>query len=244
MPTHDAQHVRPDHYDVPPGFPGHKARRRPTAPSARSTSAACRRVLERALRAGLAAMLLFAASVVCLDAYVLLATSDARSGDVGTAPRHTYAIVLGAGINPDGVPGRELEERLQTVRALYVQGRVRRIVASGLTAGNYNEPRAMAAWLISHGIAPKDVVLDGGGYRTAASLANAAKLGIGSALIVSQGYHLPRAIYFARHAGVSAVGCAARARPKDAVSAAYICVREAVARAEAVLEVALRGVRS
>ena len=57
-----------------------------------------------------------------------------------------------------------------------------------------------------------DVVIDRGGYRTAASMADAAAIGVQSLLVVSQRYHLPRAIYLASHAGMSAVGVPARAR--------------------------------
>lgn len=202
------------------------------------------RGLKRVLLVAAKATVLLTALVAFLNAYVLVTTSGATSQEVATTPAHAYAIVLGGGVGPDGVPSHELAERLATVRALYVHGRVRRIIASGRTTGAYSEPRAMAAWLTSQGVAPADVIVDGAGYRTAASLANAAKLGIGSILIVSQGYHLPRAIYLARHAGLSAAGLAAPFRPLDATSGAYHVVREIAARAEAVLEVTFRGVRS
>ena len=75
-------------------------------------------------------------------------------------------------------------------------------------------------------------------------MADAAALGVRSALVVSQGYHLPRALYLARHAGIDAVGVPAPAGERALDGAALrVFVRETAARAEIVLEVALRGVR-
>ncbi len=71
----------------------------------------------------------------------------------------------------------------------------------------------MAAWLEAHGVPARDLIVDRGGYRTASSMADAAAIGVRSLLVVSQGYHLPRALYLARHAGIDAWGvpsCGAR----------------------------------
>ena len=64
----------------------------------------------------------------------------------------------------------------------------------------------MAAWLEARGVKPADVIVDPGGHRTAATMADAAALGVRSALVVTQGYHLPRSLYLARRAGIDAVG--------------------------------------
>jgi SanA protein len=74
-------------------------------------------------------------------------------------------------------------------------------------------------------------------------MADAAALGVRSALVVSQRYHLPRALYLARHAGIDAVGVPAQDTHEGWASLAKLFVREAAARAETVVEVALRGVR-
>jgi vancomycin permeability regulator SanA len=73
-------------------------------------------------------------------------------------------------------------------------------------------------------------------------MADAAALGVRSALIVTQAYHLPRSIYFARHAGIDALGVSAPARRWGVFDWAHVLFRETAARAEAVLEVPLRGV--
>ena len=102
----------------------------------------------------------------------------------------------------------------------------------------------MAAWLEAHGVPPADVVLDGGGHRTAATMADAAALGVRSALVATQAYHLPRALYLARHAGIDAVGVPAPFAELSWLAKLRVYVRETLARAEVVVEVAVRGVRA
>jgi len=60
---------------------------------------------------------------------------------------------------------------------------------------------------------------------------------------VSQAYHLPRALYFARRAGVDAIGVPAPFARDSTLGLVRVTIRETLARAEAVLEVALRGVQ-
>ena len=78
----------------------------------------------------------------------------------------------------------------------------------------YDEPHAMAALAGgARGRSRRRSWSDAGGHRTAATMADAAALGVRSALVVTQGYHLPRALYLARHAGIDAIGVPA---PVDA----------------------------
>ena len=69
----------------------------------------------------------------------------------------------------------------------------------------------MAAWLEARGVTRADVA-GPGGHRTAATMADAAAVGARSALVVTQGYHLPRSLYLARRAGIDAVGVPAPER--------------------------------
>ncbi len=152
-------------------------------------------------------------------------------------------VVLGNRVFPGGIPSRELAARLETGRALYAAGRARRILVSGLAQPDYDEPHAMAAWLEAHGVPAADVVLDLGGYRTAATMADTAALGVRSILVATQAYHLPRALYLARHAGIDAVGVPSENGRRSTFDQIRTALRETLARAEIVVEVALRGVR-
>lgn len=190
-----------------------------------------------------AASLAVVAFVAAANLYLIATARAATVSGVEAAPARPYAIVLGNRVFEDGAPSRELAARLQTALALHRAGRADKLVVSGRTAGAYDEPHAMAAWLEARGVSPANIVLDPGGHRTAATMAGSAALGVRSALVVSQGYHLPRALFFARRAGIEAVGVPAPARSTGFWSGVRVFIRESTARAEALLEVALRGVQ-
>jgi SanA protein len=182
------------------------------------------------------------ALVAAGDLYVVSVTRDGLVAGVDAAPVRPFAMVLGNRVFPGGVPSRELADRLEAGLALYRAGRARRVIVSGLSRPGYDEPAAMAAWLEARGVAAADVVVDPGGYRTAASMADAAARGVRALLVVSQPYHLPRAIYLARHAGMEALGVPSVTQRRSVVEYLRVWLRETLARVETVIEVALRGV--
>jgi SanA protein len=179
------------------------------------------------------------------NAYVFGATRARRVASIADAPARPYALVLGNRVFPGGRPCRELVDRLAAARELYVAGRAPRIIVSGKVGPEpgYDEPAAMAAWLQGQGVPAGDIVRDAGGYRTAASMADAAAMGARSLLVVTQNYHLPRALYLATHAGIDAIGVPAVAVGRTLPDFFHLFVRETMARAETVLEVFVRGVR-
>jgi vancomycin permeability regulator SanA len=210
-----------------------------------------RRARSRKRLAVLTAAGLLLAWVIAANVY-LVCSGRARTVTSfdGLTPR-PYVMVLGTYVFRGGTPSRELAERLETGRQLYRAGLARRIIVSGAVRPGsgepdgvaYDEPDAMAAWLVHQGVPPGDVVIDRGGFRTAASMADAVALGVESLLVVSQAYHLPRALYLARHAGLEATGVVAR-QPRLRRSDRFRkFLRETTARAEIIPEVALRGVR-
>jgi SanA protein len=194
-------------------------------------------------RSLLVAAIAGAVFVVSANLYLIAAARAATVSSGELAPVRPYAIVLGNRVYPSGAPSPELAERLGTGLALYQAGRAGKIVVSGGVKGSYNEPAAMAAWLEARGVPRADVIQDGGGHRTAATMADAVALGIRSAHVVSQGYHLPRALFLARKAGIDATGVPAVAWREGLLDSTRVFFRETLARAEAVVEVALRGVR-
>ncbi|HZL19116.1 MAG TPA: ElyC/SanA/YdcF family protein [Polyangia bacterium] len=190
------------------------------------------------------AILLGAGLTVAGNAYVLGTTRAAMVATVAEAPARPFVIVLGNRVLPDGRPSRELAARLETGRQLYAEGRARKIIVSGLAQPDYDEPHSMASWLYARGVPTADVILDLGGYRTAATMADAAAMGVRSALVATQAYHLPRALYLARHAGIDAVGVPSVRSARSVFDAIRTALRETLARAESIVEVAFRGVRA
>ncbi len=189
-------------------------------------------------------VLVMALMVGAGNAYVVGVTRARRVASVADAPARPYAIVLGNRVFADGTPSAELADRLASAQALYVAGRASRIIVSGKVGPEpgYDEPAAMAAWLEARGVRADDIVRDGGGHRTAASMADAAAMGARSLLVVTQGYHLPRSLYLAAHAGIDAIGVPAAATVRNGSDLVHLVVRETMARAETVVEVLLRGV--
>ncbi|HEX4405424.1 MAG TPA: ElyC/SanA/YdcF family protein [Polyangia bacterium] len=200
----------------------------------------------RPWRSLFAGVLLGLAAIVAGNLWVIGATSSNIVESVAAAPSRPVAIVLGNRVFPDGSLSSDLEARVEVAYELYRAGKTKRFFLSGaanLPVG-YDEPGAMAAWLARRGVPRSAMILDRAGDRTAATMANAAGLGLRDALVCTQGYHLPRALYLARHAGIDATGVAAEDRVTSLHQRLRTFFRERLARAETVVEVALRGVRA
>jgi SanA protein len=186
--------------------------------------------------------------IAAANTYMIATTRAAIVADVAAAPVRPDAVVLGNRVAPDGTPCDELAARLEAALAVHRAGRAAKVIVSGRVGegpegARYDEPAGMAAWLVRHGVPAADVVRDPGGYRTAATMADVAAMGKRSILVVTQGYHLPRSLYLARHAGMDAVGVPADSRRSSALDTLKVSLRETLARAETVVEVAVRGVR-
>lgn len=130
---------------------------------------------------------------------------DADLSSVPTAP---VALVLGAQVYPGGRPSPFLAGRLDLAKKLYDTGRVRVILVSGDNmAREYNEPDAMRSYLLAAGVPADKVVADYAGFDTYDSCARAQRIfGVDRLLVVTQGYHLPRAVATCRALGLDAEG--------------------------------------
>jgi vancomycin permeability regulator SanA len=127
---------------------------------------------------------------------------------LGDAPSRSTAIVFGAGLRRDGTPTQVLADRVATAAALYHQGKVQWLFLSGSTRGEgYDEPEAMRALAIALGVDPQAILMDKQGTRTLETCLRARKaFGIQSALLVTQRFHLPRAMVLCKALGIRADG--------------------------------------
>lgn len=130
---------------------------------------------------------------------------------VENAPNRRVAIVFGAGLMRDGSPTAVLRDRVVTATRLYFDGKVEKLLMSGDNSEIfYNEPGAMKDYAISLGVPEEDIVLDYAGRRTYDTCYRARDIfGVREAILVTQGFHLPRALYTCNKLGVSAVGVSA-----------------------------------
>ncbi|SDD52207.1 protein SanA, affects membrane permeability for vancomycin [Auraticoccus monumenti] len=118
------------------------------------------------------------------------------------------AVVLGAQVHADGRPSRFLRGRLETARRLHAGGRVASLLVSGDgRAASHAEPTAMRDWLVAAGVPAADVTVDPHGYDTYDTCWRAVHVyGHRQVVMVSQTYHLPRALLTCRLLGLDAVG--------------------------------------
>lgn len=135
------------------------------------------------------------------------------SGDPADLPALDVALVLGtAPIGPEGGPNRYFEYRLDAAAALWKAGRVKYLLVSGDNRGpDYDEPTAMRAGLVRRGVPAAAIYRDVAGLRTRDSILRARTIfGQGRYIVVSQRFHLARAIFVARAEGIEAWGFEAR----------------------------------
>ena len=141
-------------------------------------------------------------------------------------------IVLGAGVRDDGTPSHMLEDRLLTAISLYESGAAPKIIMSGdHGTEDYDEVNVMKAFAIAHGVPSEDIFMDHAGFSTYDSMYRARDIfEVKTAIVVTQKYHLYRALYLAKSLGLDACGVPSDLRPYRAQT--YREAREVLARAK------------
>lgn len=176
---------------------------------------------------------LLAACIALANAAVLYGGREGGVKDLDCA------LVLGAGVKDDGSPSDVLRDRLDVALSLYRAGRVDRILVSGdHRARSYDEPNAMRRYLEANGVPPEAIFMDHAGFDTYSSVWRAKHVFRAErVIVVTQDFHLPRALYVARSLGMAAEGASADRRVYRSI--AWLHVRETVSRTKAVLDVAI-----
>lgn len=188
----------------------------------------------------LALAVLFAVLLWGPTVYAKLSTSSRRYDlsvtPASQVPHEHVAIVFGAGLYDHGKPTSYLRERVETAVQLYKAKKVDKLLMTGdNTRKTYNEPKAMDQLALQLGVPSKDIVLDYGGRDTYDSCYRAHNIfKVTSGMIVTQGYHLPRALMTCRGLGINAIGVAANHQGRD-FTAGYIA-REWLSTDKAVYE--------
>lgn len=171
---------------------------------------------------GVGVLLLAAAS-----AYVELRYAG-RIVDLADAPEAPVALVFGAGLSRSE-PSPVLAERLDMAIALYRQGKVGKLLVSGDSSDGYHvETTVMRRYAVEQGVPPADVLEDHLGLSTYDSCLRAHRVfKLRRALLVTQRFHLSRALFIANSIGLDAHGVAAD--PGARRSSPYV-VRELLSR--------------
>jgi vancomycin permeability regulator SanA len=161
--------------------------------------------------AGIAALAALAATAVTATAAngAIVRDAETRSWDEpADVPHRPVAIVFGTKVEDDGTLTPRLADRVRAAVALYRAGRVERLLMTGdHHRPDYDEVGAMRREAVAAGVPEAAISVDPDGLDTYDSCVRAHRsLGIDAAVLVTQAYHLPRALYLCRHQGIDAVG--------------------------------------
>lgn len=154
--------------------------------------------------------------VTGINLWVISTTKD-RVYDVTDLPElseYDCILVLGAGVKPDGSPSDMLYDRVSTGLTLYHAGGEPVLLMSGDDSGaDYNEVGCMLSLALADGVPETDVWLDHKGFSTSESITRAqSEFGVQKVVIVTQSYHLYRALFLADRWGLDAIGVSADLR--------------------------------
>jgi SanA protein len=151
---------------------------------------------------------------ICLPRAIMVYQARSTTFTVETVPPGKAAVVFGAGLTASGSPTAVLKDRVATAVALYQAGKVQKILMSGDNRFiDYNEPGAMKNYALELGMPEADIVLDYAGRRTYDTCYRAGAIfQLQQAILVTQNFHLPRALYTCNTLGLQSIGVAADQR--------------------------------
>ncbi len=162
------------------------------------------------LKSGLLAGILVLAIMVFTPFVIVQLINNTNESRIFTSlpatPARPVAIVFGAGLQRNGNPSWMLADRLDSAIELYRAGKVQRLLMTGDNVTS-QEVNSMRNYAISHGVPADRILADDAGLRTYDSCYRAAhNFGLTRAILVTQVYHLPRALYLCNALGVESVG--------------------------------------
>ncbi len=146
-------------------------------------------------------ILLLVSLIIFLTPFILMQVKYRVFNNRTIEPK--VAIIFGAGL-VNGRPSQVLAARLNEGIVLYKSNKITKIIVSGdNTSMYYNEPMAMNEYLISKGVAESDIIQDFAGRRTVDTCYRAKKVfNVNSAYLISQPFHLPRALWLCENYGI------------------------------------------
>jgi SanA protein len=183
--------------------------------------------------------LLLGIFILALSEIIITVSTRGRVFPVDQVPPTRVAIVFGAGLTRTGGPSAVLRDRVEKAAELYKAGKVSKLLMSGDNRFvDYNEPAAMKSYALELGVPEKDIVLDFAGRRTYDTCYRAKHIfGVEEAILVTQSFHMPRALFTCKGLGLQVNGVAADVRTYGRRSYAYWYIREIPASIVAIWEV-------
>lgn len=175
--------------------------------------------------------------IVLINVYIHFKSKSYIYSDVDKVPTCYTAIVLGAFVSNSGQFSNFLQDRLDKSIELYQNKKVKRFLLSGDHGRtNYDEVNNMKRYLLKRDVDTCDIFLDHAGFDTYNSMVRAKEIfKVTDAVVVTQKFHLTRAVYIARAKGLNAYGVIADKQGYSSLS--LLKVREVLAKLKAFYEV-------
>jgi SanA protein len=178
-------------------------------------------------------------TVLLLNGWVILSANSAIIPSVDELEGAEVVIILGAGVYQSGELTPILKDRVDTAIVIYRNGLVEKILVSGDNASkDYNEVVPVWEYLIAAGIPESDIFLDYAGFDTYDTMYRARDVfEVDSAIVVTQDFHLPRAVFLAQELNIEIQGLS----PVRDKSGTFNSFREVLARVKAALDVIVKS---
>ena len=166
----------------------------------------------------IAIIFICALSVIAISEYVRLSQSDKvldLAIDLSQNNKIDCVVVLGAGLQSDGTPSHMLEDRIKVGVDVLDRTGADYILMSGDKSGEYyDEPAAMKKYAEGMGVDSSRIIIDNKGFSTFESMTRVKEeYGFDNVVVITQKYHLYRALYIAEDLGIDVVGVSADLRP-------------------------------
>ena len=190
-----------------------------------------KKILKLIFQVGVVVLAVILVAGYTINNYVIdVAAPKLLTRDDAVEKQYDCVLVLGCGVRSDGTPSHMLEDRLNEGIALYKAGAASKIIMSGDHGRkDYDEVNVMKSFAIEKGVPSEDIFMDHAGFSTYESLYRAKEIfKVESTVIVTQKFHIYRALYIADKLGIKAVGV--NSDPRIYNGHQYVELREIAAR--------------
>ncbi|MGZ5189024.1 MAG: SanA/YdcF family protein [Kaistella sp.] len=147
--------------------------------------------------------------MILANVWVYALTNGRTYTRISKIPPREAALVLGTSPKmKSGVSNPYFTSRMDAAALLYHHGKIRKIIVSGEKSPGYDEPFAMKNYLVYQEGVPENIIIeDPKGFKTQASISNCKNIyKKNDVIIVSQGFHNLRALFYARNNDMNALG--------------------------------------
>ncbi len=183
----------------------------------------------------LALLLVIAVSVPLILNATVVRTTRGQIPETVPEGRYEYALILGAKVHKGGRLSDMLRDRMDVGISLYHDGAVKKLLVSGDGSGEWSETEAMKQYAVQNGVFEEDILTDPEGFSTYESLFRAKTVyHADSLVVVTQKYHLYRALYIANDLELDA--CGADAALYAYAGQLYREIREVLARVKDLIQ--------